>query len=52
MTLTIIDDIKKIALDVKEWFLENGSNPFVWVGIILVGLLLFEIIFKSLNERN
>lgn len=35
---------------VKEFFIDNGHNPILWIGIILVGLFLFEIVFKALNK--
>lgn len=35
---------------VKEFFVNNSRNPFLWVGIIVLGLLVFEIVYKALNK--
>jgi len=54
MTLSIIDSIKEFFGNIKEWFVENnsdaGSNPILWIGIILVGLLIFELVFQALHK--
>lgn len=48
--LTIMDKINEIGNNIKNFFLENSHNPFLWIGIILVGLLIFELVYKSLHK--
>lgn len=50
MILNIVDNIEKIALNIKNWFIQNGGNPFLWVGIILFGIFMFEVIYQSLHK--
>ncbi len=50
MTLDIIYNIEKFAFKVKEWFIENGGNPILWIGIFLFGVFMFEVIYQSLNK--
>lgn len=54
MNLSIWTDIGnkvvEFANDVKDFFVDNSRNPFLWVGIILVVLFLFEIVFKALSK--
>ncbi len=40
----------EITKNVKGFFLENSRNPFLWVGIIIIGLLIFEWVYKSLHR--
>ena len=35
---------------IKDFVLANSRNPFLWVGIILLGLLVFELTYKALNK--
>lgn len=46
----IIDKLTEIANNVKDFFLENSRNPFLWVIIIIIVLVIFEYVFKSLNK--
>lgn len=39
-----------ITKSFKDFFIENSRNPFLWVGIILIGLLIFEWVYKSLHR--
>ena len=36
--------------NIKDFFVENSRNPFLWVGIILIGLLIFETVYKALHR--
>lgn len=47
---TIWEKLNEIAIDVKDFFLENNRNPILWVGIILIGLALFEIVYNKLHK--
>ena len=55
MVLNIFTDISewftKVTEPVKEFIIENTRNPILWVGIILVGLIIFEITYKALNKK-
>ena len=40
----------ELANDIRDFFVENSRNPFLWVGIIIVGLLIFETVYKALHR--
>lgn len=56
MILTVFESIgewfQKVGDHVKDFFLEYGGNPFLWVGIILVGILIFELTYQALNRNK
>lgn len=41
----------EVTKPIKDFVLENTRNPFLWVGIIVIGLLVFELVYKSLNKK-
>lgn len=52
MYLSIMDSINKFLENVKDFFIENSRNPFLWVCVILVGLLVFEFVYHSLHKGD
>lgn len=44
------DFFVELGNDIKDFFLENSRNPFLWVGIIIVGLLVFEYVYRTLHR--
>lgn len=47
---SIGDKVVEIAEWIKNFFLEHSRNPFLWVGIIIIVLVMFEYVFKRLNK--
>ena len=41
--------ITEFANSVKDFFLENSRSPFLWVGILIVGLIIFEYVYRKLS---
>ena len=39
-----------VTYDVKAFFVDNSRNPILWIVIIIIGLLVFEFVYKSLNK--
>lgn len=54
MTLNIWTDIKlwfiEFFNDIKDFFVEHSRNPFLWIAIILIGLIIFEFVYRTLNK--
>ena len=52
--LNIFTDIStwfdEVSEPIRNFFVENARNPFLWVGIIVVGLFVFEMTYKALNK--
>lgn len=46
----LIDKLNEIMEPVKQFFLNNSRNPVLWIGIIILGLILFEVVYKMLNK--
>ena len=42
--------IGEFGNEIKEFFLENNRNPILWVGLFLIGLLIFELTYKALQK--
>ena len=34
----------------KNFIIEQSRNPFLWVIIIIIGLLVFEYLYKKLHK--
>ena len=45
------DFFVELGEDIKDFFLEHSRNPFLWIAIIIVGLLIFEFVYKTLNKE-
>ena len=54
MYLAIWNDIWNKLNDlgelVKNFFIGNERNPILWVGIIIIGLVIFEVVYKKLHK--
>jgi hypothetical protein len=37
---------------IRQFFLDNTRNPFLWVGLILLGLIVFELTYRALHKEN
>lgn len=46
----ITDWFWEFSEPVRDFFIANERNVFLWVGIILVGLIIFELTYKALNK--
>lgn len=51
MVLTIWENIEKFLVDVKQFFIDHTHDPVLWIGIIIVGLIIFEIVFQALHKE-
>lgn len=47
--LTLIDDLNEKLDGVKEWLASSDHN-FIWVVIFFVGIIVFAITYKALNN--
>ena len=50
MILNIIDSINEIANNFKEWIINNGGNPILWVGLFFLGIFVFSVTYRALNK--
>lgn len=52
MTDTIWEQLIQISDDAKEWIIDHQNNPLLWIGLFLIGLLVFFAIFNALNKEK
>lgn len=45
------ESIIKFFYNTKEFFITYSKNPFLWIGIILLGLLILELVYQALNKE-
>ena len=45
------DWFDRVTDPVKQFFLENSRNPFLWVAIIVIALVIFEAALRRFNKN-
>lgn len=46
----IVEWLEKIVKPFREWLIENHQNPFLWIGLVLLGLAVFGIAYNALHK--
>lgn len=44
------DKLNEWASNIKDFFIEQSRNPFLWVIIIIITLVVFEYVYKKLHR--
>lgn len=50
MILNIIDSVKEISEQFKDWIINNSTNPLLWIGLFFLGILIFAFTYRALNK--
>ena len=51
MILNLWETINKGANNFKEWIITNGTNnPFLWVCMFFLGILVFVLTYNALHK--
>ena len=48
--LDILKTLEEWSDKLEAWLDKHYGNPILWVGIVVVGLVLFKTVFSSLNK--
>ncbi len=48
--LSIMSKLEEWSEAIKAWIFENYSNPLLWVGIVIGGVVIFKTLFTVLNK--
>ncbi len=48
--LNFFDNFSKFMDSIKEWIFDNYNNPLLWLGIVIVTLSIFGIIYSYLHK--
>ena len=51
-TLDIIKEIDKFMKPVKQWIFDNYDNPFFWLGIVIIVLIIFGISYTAVHGKD
>lgn len=46
----ISDWFYRVTGPIRSFITANERNPFLWVGIILIGLIVFELTYRALHK--
>ncbi len=52
MTLSILDKLNEWIEPFKAWVIKNHGNPFMWLGFIILGLVVFTTTFSALHRNG
>ena len=44
--------LQGIGDSIRDFFIQYGGNPFIWVAIIVGGLVIFELVHQALKGRG
>lgn len=47
---TFYEWLENLVQPLRDWIIDNHQNPFLWVGLVLVGLAAFGIGYNALHK--
>ena len=50
--LSLTDELNKHLENFRSWVVDNYANPVVWVGMFVVGILVFEFTYSALQKEK
>lgn len=48
--LDVMETVEEMVQPFKDFIMKNHSNPFLWTGFVLLGLLVFGIAYNALHR--
>lgn len=42
--------LEEQSVKFRDWITQNYNNPILWVGIVVIGFLVFKSVFSTLNK--
>lgn len=48
----IWESLEKASEEVKNWIIAHQSNPLLWVGLFLLGLVVFFVTYNALQREK
>lgn len=52
MVLDIMETLNKWGDQIKVWAIDASKNPFFWLALFLLGVLIFKLVYDALNKNN
>ena len=50
VTLDIMKKLEEWSGKLEEWITKNYTNPLLWVGILIFGVMLLKIILNTVHK--
>ena len=51
-TLNILESIDKVLKHFRDFIEDNYSNPLMWLGLFILGLLIFQATYSALQKEK
>lgn len=48
--LNLWDKLQEWSDSFQAWLFEHYNNPLLWIGIVVVGFLIFRGVYSTLNK--
>lgn len=42
--------LEEQSVKFRDWITQNYTNPLLWVGIVVIGFLVFKSVYSTLNK--
>ena len=52
LLFNLYEELEQLALQFKEFIINNSTNPLLWIGLFLGGLFIFKTVFYALNKNK
>ena len=52
MILKIVEDLTEFMKPFKDFIYKDYTNPFMWLGLFVIGLAVFGIVYKALQKEK
>ena len=50
--MIVLDWLTEVANQFRRWVFRNGDNPLFWAGLFLLGLIIFGLVYNTLNKHR
>lgn len=47
-----MDKLNELTETFRAWIIANSSNPILWIGLFVAGILVFFITYDALNKNR
>ena len=52
MILGVWEKLGEISEVAKDWVLAHQSDPAFWIGLVILGLLVFSVTYNELHKEK
>lgn len=48
--LNLWDTLEEWSNNFRAWLFEHYNNPLLWIGIVVIGVVVFKSVYATLNR--